>query len=73
MKNAIKILGFIGVMAILFASCNKKCSCTTSVPGFEDETIVYEKPNGKHACKVYQDNQNKILTPVNGKVACVYQ
>lgn len=60
-------------MAILAVSCNKKCTCVTTQPGFDDETIVYEKPNGKNACKTYQENQNKILGPVNGKVTCVYE
>ena len=73
MKNILRIFGFIGIVAILSCSCNKKCTCTTTgVPEYEGP-ITYEQPNSKKACQAYEDSQNETLNAIGGKVACVYE
>lgn len=72
MKKTLAVIGICVAVVLGLSSCNKKCTCTTQMPGFEDDVVVYEKPS-KHDCKVYQDSQNKQVEPVGGKVACVYQ
>jgi hypothetical protein len=73
MKSFLKLLGLISIITVCTCACNKKCSCTTTgIPEYEG-TIVYEQPNSKKACKVYQDNQNNILSPIGGQVTCVYE
>lgn len=73
MKNILKVVGLIGILAIGTCSCNKKCTCTTTgVPEFEGE-IVYEAPNSKKACKAYQDSQNEAVNPIGGQVTCIYE
>lgn len=73
MKKVLTLIGICVAVVFFVSSCNKKCICTTQMPGFEDDIVVYEKPSIKKACKVYQDNQNKLVEPAGGKVACVFE
>lgn len=73
MKKILTLIGICSIVALCVSSCNKKCTCTTQMPGFEDDIVGYEEPSTKKACKVYQDNQNKLVEPAGGKVACVFE
>lgn len=72
MKRCLALLGCASIVLLMGISCNKKCVCTTTVSGFDTETIAYEKP-GKHACKGYEESQNTVLTDIGGQVKCVYE
>ena len=73
MKNILKIVGLIAIIAIGANSCNKKCTCTTTgVPAYEG-AITYEQPNSKKACKAYESSQKEALSAIGGDIACVYE
>ncbi len=73
MKNILKIVGLIAIIAVGASSCNKKCTCTTTgIPEYEG-TISYEQPKSKNACKAYETSQNEALNAIGGQVACVYE
>lgn len=74
MKRCFAIIACLGLIAMAIPSCNKHCTCVTTNPAVTVvDSIVYSNPNSKRQCQEYQDNQNSILTTVDGKVTCVYE
>lgn len=70
-KNSI-FLVLVVISFLALSSCNKNCSCTTTLDGFEDDVFSYEGLS-KSECEDFQISQNELWQAAGGSVVCVHE